>query len=234
MAGLRIRNNDLSVVIDDNFANYVFVSKHTITFSSNNSSGLWTGGFSPSAVLSLPNLDQPMAFARGSVGWVLAASGKVGANWVFHFSGGTGGETATVGSTIDVYVFDRPRVISAPGPRLCTWDAAGKPVFDSRQKYMRIANDTQLTLGSSPGAISVPVKSAQLVSVNGYSKSLAPTIPEYGAWLIRCGFVTTTANGYNVALLNYAEGSYNPNLPAPFIPTSQMTMRVLSVDVSEY
>lgn len=231
---IKIRNDNLNVVIDDNFSNYAFVSKHTITFSVGNSSGLWTGGNSPTAVLSLPNLDQPIAFARGGVGWVLAAAGKVGSNWVFHFSGGTGGGTATAGSTIEVFVFDRPLLMNSAGPRLRTFDASGKPVFDSRQRYMRVVGDAQLSVGLGSVAVSVPGAHAQLVSLNAAAKSLAPTIPEYGSWLIRCGFLTTTGLGFTAALLNYAEGSYNPVLLPPFSPSSQLNMRVLSVDVSGY
>jgi hypothetical protein len=233
-SGVRILNTDRNLVIDDNFANYAFVSKHTLTFSSNNSSGLWTGGSAASAVLSLPNLDQPIAFARGAQGWVLAASGKVGVNWVFHFSGGTSLGTATTGSTIEVFVFDRPRAITGAGFGLRTWDAQGRQVFDSRHKYMRVLGDTQLTVGLGAIAVAVPGVHAQLVSVNAAAKSLAPTIPEYGAWLIRCGFLATTTTGYTASLLNYAEGSYNPVLLPPFSPSSQLNMRILTIDVSEY
>lgn len=232
-AGIRIRNGDLSLIIDESFANFAFVSKHSVTFANGTSSGLWTGGNTASAVLSLPGLVQPIAFARGAAGWALAASGLVGSNWVFHFAGGMAGGTAVPGDQLEVFVFDRPREITGAGFGLRVRDAEGRPVFDSRQKYMKVLDAREFSVGLGYTA-SIPGNHACLVLQNAFAKSMAPTIPEFGQWLIRVGFLRSISGGYAASLLNYAEGSYNPNLPPPFSPVSQLQMRVMTVDVSEY
>lgn len=232
-AGIRIMNDTFALIIDERFFNYAFVSKHTLTFSSGNSSGLWTGGNTASAVLTLSGADNPIVAARSDKGWVLAAAGKVGNNWVFHFAGGMALGTAGPGDQIEVFVFDRPRVISGSGVGLRVWDEASRPVFDSRQQYMRVLDYREFNAATG-GTFSIAGNHAQVVTTNAYSKSLAPTIPEYGNWVIRVGFLHSVTGGYTATLLNYAEGNYNPNLPPPFSVSISQTMRVMTVDVSGY
>lgn len=232
-AGIRIRNQEQSLVIDETFFNFVFISKHTITFSTGNSSGLWTGGSSPSAVLSIPGLDAPIAAARGTKGWVLAASGRVGGNWVFHFSGGLATSTATVGDTIEVFVFDRPRVISGPGFGLRVFDASSKQTFDSNQRYMRTVDVRSFSTGL-PAMQSVSGNIAQVALKSAWAKSTSPVTPTTGFWLHRAGFTRSVTGGYYCELLNYAEGSYSPSVSPPFDVSESMNTTIMCVDVSGY
>lgn len=232
-AGIRIRNDDSMLVIDDTFFNYAFISKHTLTFAAGTSSGLWTGGSAPSAVLSLSGLDRPVAAARGSKGWVLAAIGKVGANWVFHFSGGLHGSTATSGDTIEVFVFDRPKAATT-GYGLRIWDGNGNIVFESNRKYMRVIDVRSIT-GNFPDTQLLPGTHAQIVMVNTHSKSIVPLTPTNGQWVINAGFVWTVSGGFVGHRINYAEGSYNPQMPPPFpAPEQVQGMQIMSVDVAGY
>lgn len=222
------------LAIDESFFNYAFVSKHTLTFAAGTSSGLWTGGNAPSAVLSLPDLDRPVVAARGSKGWVLAAIGKVGANWIFHFSGGLHSLTAGAGDTIEVFVFDRPKA-STSGFGLRIWDGFGNIVFESNRKYLNVLNVAAVTGNDTTTTYPVSGTHAQIVMVNTYSKSIVPTTPTLGQWVINAGFVWTVSGGFKAARLNYAEGSYNPQMPPPFpAPMQVLGAQVMSVDVSGY
>lgn len=232
-AGIRVTNGSNILLIDERFYNYTFVSKSTITFASNNSSGLWTGGSAASAILTISGVDSPIVAARSSVGWVLAASGKVGSNWVFHFSGGLSLGTAAPGDTMEVFVFDRPRTLSGPGVGLRVWDEAGLNVYDSRQNYLRILDYRTFNVGLGVD-VSVAGNIAQVILLNAWAKSLTPTIPESGQWLIRAGFIRPITGGYNVSLLNYAEGSYNPVQPPPFSVSQQPSTTIMTIDVSGY
>lgn len=232
-AGLRVVNQNDILLIDETHFNYRFVSKHVITFSSGNSSGLWTGGSAASAVLSVPNAESPIVAARSSAGWILAASGKVGTNWIFHFSGGLSLGTAVPGDTIECFVFDRPSTISGPGVGLRVWDSSGLNVYDSRQRYMRVIDFRRFNVGFGVD-IMLPGSIAQIVTSNQWVKSLAPTTPSAGNWVIRSGFTKNIAGGFNVTSLNYAEGIYTPTTPPPFVPGSTTTTGVMTVDVSGY
>lgn len=232
-AGLRVINGNDILLIDERFFNYTFVSKSTITFASNNSSGLWTGGNAASAILTISDVDSPIVAARSSVGWILAASGKVGANWVFHFSGGLSLGTARPGDQLEVFVFDRPRTLSGAGAGLRVWDAAGLNVYDSRQQYLRILDYRTFNVGLGADVM-VSGNIAQVILLNAWAKSLAPTIPESGQWLIRSGFLKSITGGYNASLLNYAEGSYNPAQPPPFSVSQQPATTIMTIDVSGY
>ncbi len=232
-AGVRIVNGDNILLIDDRLFNYSFVSKHTITFASNNSSGLWTGGNAASAVLTLTGLDAPIAAARSNVGWILAASGVVSGNWVFHFSGGLSTGTAQPGDTLEVFIFDRPKALSGAGAGLRVWDASGKSSYDSRQKYMRILDYRTFDVGLGVDVF-IGGNIAQIILLNSWTKSLVPTIPESGQWVVRAGFLKTISGGYNVSSLNYAEGSYNPSQPPPFSTSAQPATTIMTVNVSGY
>lgn len=232
-AGIRIQNQGGNLTIDERFFNFVFISKHTLTFASGTSSGLWTGGSAPSCFVSISGLDSPVAAARSSKGWVLAASGKVGSNHVFHFSGGLASQTAANGDTIEVFIFDRPKVISGPGFGLRVFDETGKQTFDSNQRYMRVLDVREFDAGFVTTQ-SVSGNIAQIAIKNAYIKSTSPVTPSTGFWLLRAGFIWNATGGYSAGLVNYAEGSYSPSVDPPFPTGSQPMLQVMTVDVSGY
>lgn len=232
-AGFQIRNDDLKLIIDERFFNYAFVSKHTLKFNAGNT-GPVTGGYGNQAVLSLPGLDRPIVAARSSKPWTVMRARPVSGGWEFGWISAHGAG-AVPADEIEVFVFDRPKVLGGGGAGIRLFDGQGKPVFDSRQRYMRVVDSTVLVGTSASGSVVLPAgQYAQIVPVPAYRWMGNQATPSSNwMWACSASLITSSATGCTVASQNTGEGSYAPwAAPAPVAASNQM--QIITVDVSGY
>ncbi|WP_146033444.1 hypothetical protein [Stenotrophomonas sp. VV52] len=224
-------NNNQNVIIDEKFFNYAFISKHTLTFQA--AAGPVTGGFGRQAFLTVPG-DRPIVAVRSSKPFTVSRARPVSGGWQFGWiSSNFGG--AAVGDTIEVFVFDRPPARSGPGSGLQVFDDAGRIVFDSQNRYMKVV-DARTLIGATPTAdVNLgPGVYAQIITVPGFRWTGNQSTPTADwQWACFAGLVTSNGNGYTVAQGTTGEGSYAFfGNPAPRATNDQM--HIMTVDVTGY
>lgn len=230
-AGFQFINDNDNVIIDENFFNYAFISKHTLAFQ--NAAGPVTGGFGNQAFLTVPG-DRPLVAARCSKPFTVSRARQVSGGWQFGWISVHGGGAA-VGDTIEVFVFDRPPVRSGPGFGLQVFDAQERVVFDSQNRYMRVV-DARTLVGSTPSAdVNLgPGAYAQIITVPGFRWTGVQASPSADwQWACFAGLLTSNGNGYTVAQGTTGEGTYAFfGNPAPRAISSQM--HIMTVNVAGY
>ncbi len=233
-AGLRVRNNASSLVIDENFFNFALISKQTLQFNGG-TAGPVSGGYGNQAKVTISGLDTPLVAARASVPWTVSRRIRnSNGDWEFGFISAHGAG-ATPSDTIEIFVFDRPKLLTSGGAGLIVRDASGKPTFDSRQKYMRVVDATTLTGASPAGTITLPAGDyAQLVTVPAFrwmGTQASPSAP--WQWACSASLITSSATGCTVASQNTGEGTYASfGNPAPVASSTQM--QIITVNVAGY
>lgn len=160
--GLRVRNNNNVIQIDNQYKNLAMTQKGTVTtiagaipqFNPNVAyASITVSGTNPQIAL-IPTEDAVASL------WYISMSG---ANFVFHI-------VSRAAATIPYYVFDNT-ISGVGGAKLKMRDSAGNLFFDSSNKYLKIVGMLNTTNDDPVIQLSTPAgrQCAVLVSAGGYS-----------------------------------------------------------------
>ena len=220
MAGIQIFGSHGLFQIDGTYRNLALRSKLTV----NTTSSLGASLGSVTDVLNLPT---------GTTTPVIAVRGGTNAATVYWLNVGTGQyqvmTNAPVGTSLTIYLFAESAP-STSGSGLRVFDASGAVVFDSMQKYMRVAG---IVVSSALGqSIALPSGRAYALAVTGgfYSNAVAVPVSQYQNYQLRyAGRMpnATTAELFGVAL--HVSVSANPATS-----TTANNACLLAIDVTDY
>lgn len=146
-AGLQVINDSYTMQIDDQYANLRLIQKGTLPAGKN---VVTVTGNYPLVVV---RLEQPTT--GGADLWAYTESCvQTGNSWSFTISTTLGG-VAKDGMQFEYYIFDsadpRPSTFG-----LQTFNAAGKLVYDSNEKYLKVVSQIKVANFRSIGTIPVP------------------------------------------------------------------------------